>query len=657
MQLKMSIKLKLRILGAIALASLGLLFAINTIGDTMVEQATNAKTAALEADVYVLEARRSEKDFLARKKMDYVERVKLNTQKAIKQLEYLLTEDPEARREVEEGINLIKQYQKRFLTVADLVQSMGLTEKVGLRGKLRSAIHEAEEVINTYQDDKLLAAMLMLRRREKDFIIRGDMKYLGKFNKDMAKMHAKVDASYSIPEDGKAAVNKLLDIYTKSFHAYVDKAQSIANGMKSFTATAHKLEPVLSGLAKTEIQKRAERKMMVDRATQLVSLFAALVLIGGVISLIRSIIGPLDKLQHASREVADGNYDACDKHKFNGELELLREDIVSMVSNLKASMDNAAQKEQQAIAKSEEAAVATEQAHAEKERVAGLLEKISQVAVEVASITDTMGEAVQEMTSHASEISRGTEIQAERVEETSTAITQMNSTVMEVAKNASHAAEGAGSARSMVDNGVDVIKQVENSSRDLSTRSGEMKSSLDVLGQKVDEIGSVMQVIDDIADQTNLLALNAAIEAARAGEAGRGFAVVADEVRKLAEKTMTATKEVADAVIGIQQGTRENIKAMDETADAVSKSTELTCQAGELLSKISEVVTDTSHQVTSIATAAEEQSAASEQINAATDEVNQITIETAQGIRKSVAAINTVAELAKQLQEIVKELR
>jgi len=169
------------------------------------------------------------------------------------------------------------------------------------------------------------------------------------------------------------------------------------------------------------------------------------------------------------------------------------------------------------------------------------------------------------------------------------------------------------------------------------------------LGKQAEGIGQIMAVISDIADQTNLLALNAAIEAARAGEAGRGFAVVADEVRKLAEKTMTATKEVGDAITGIQTGTRKNMDNVDRSVAAIGEATALANQSGGSLNAIVTLVEQTSDQVRSIAAASEQQSAASDEINRSIEEVSVISNETADAMAQGAQA---VAELAKQSQEL-----
>jgi methyl-accepting chemotaxis protein len=166
-----------------------------------------------------------------------------------------------------------------------------------------------------------------------------------------------------------------------------------------------------------------------------------------------------------------------------------------------------------------------------------------------------------------------------------------------------------------------------------------------------------MNVISDIADQTNLLALNAAIEAARAGEAGRGFAVVADEVRKLAEKTMTATKEVGDNISAIQQSAHTNINEVSQAVKAISEATELANTPGQALAEIVNLAAANSSVVTSIATAAEEESATSEEINHAIEDINRIVAETSEGMAQASAAVQDLSKMAQELNTVMAELR
>jgi len=234
---------------------------------------------------------------------------------------------------------------------------------------------------------------------------------------------------------------------------------------------------------------------------------------------------------------------------------------------------------------------------------------------------------------------------------------EMNAAVLEVARFAQEAARDASDANDQAREGEAVVGQVIEAIDEVSQHASGLKKSMEQLDHRAEEIGVVLGVIEDIADQTNLLALNAAIEAARAGEAGRGFAVVADEVRKLAEKTMNATSEVHAAVKGIQEVARENVQATQTAVNSVTRSTELAGRSGEALVSILSTTRGTADQVHSIATAAEQQSAASEQISAATSEVTRVCEETDELMVEASGAINQLADLARHLSDVVGEMK
>lgn len=177
------------------------------------------------------------------------------------------------------------------------------------------------------------------------------------------------------------------------------------------------------------------------------------------------------------------------------------------------------------------------------------------------------------------------------------------------------------------------------------------------LGKSSDQIGRIVGVINDIADQTNLLALNAAIEAARAGEQGRGFAVVADEVRKLAERTTIATKEIAEMIRSVQQETRTAVAAMEQGTKDVQDGVNTTARAGDSLKQIIQMSEEVGEMITHIATAATEQSTATEEIHKSMDQIAILVKESAVGAQQSAQACQDLSGLALDLQKLVSKFR
>ena len=368
------------------------------------------------------------------------------------------------------------------------------------------------------------------------------------------------------------------------------------------------------------------------------------------------IVGPLFRIRTYAKSVADGDIDAEPEGHFAAELGVVKEAIQTMVGNLRAKMLEAAQKQDEAEHAQGVAEKAMEDAKAQEARTNQLLTTMKRIAGEASLIAEQVTSAADEISAQAEQVSKGAEVQRDRTTQTATAMEEMNATVLEVARNSSNSAESAANARTEAQEGAKIVRKATDAIREVHDLTSTLKQSMDQLGNQTTDIGQIMNVIEDIADQTNLLALNAAIEAARAGEAGRGFAVVADEVRKLAEKTMAATKEVGDAIQVIQDAATANIQSVDYAAKVVEQATSLANSSGEALDSIVKFADDTSGQVQSIATAAEEQSAASEEINRAVDDINHIATETAEGMNQSAEAINKLAKLSNQLHKLIEEM-
>jgi methyl-accepting chemotaxis protein len=371
-----------------------------------------------------------------------------------------------------------------------------------------------------------------------------------------------------------------------------------------------------------------------------------------------SLVRPLRQAAAFAGEVAEGNFShTLDIHQAD-ETGVLAKALTRMVDNLKRMIAQAEDKSREADAEAQRARTAVTEAEAARREAAEAQHRGKlDAAAQVDDVARAVAQAASELASQIDQSKEGADLQRQHAGETATAMEQMNATVLEVARNASEAAHGAGEARDKANDGEDVVRQVVAAISGVQERAATLRANMDELGRQAEGIGNIIGVISDIADQTNLLALNAAIEAARAGEAGRGFAVVADEVRKLAEKTMSATSEVGNAVRAIQAGARSSIEGVEGAARAVDQATELADRSGSMLGEIVAIVENSADQVRSIATASEEQSAASEQINRAVEDINRISEETADTMARAAGAVEELARQADSLTRLVETLK
>ncbi|MDD2900298.1 MAG: methyl-accepting chemotaxis protein [Desulfuromonadaceae bacterium] len=284
-------------------------------------------------------------------------------------------------------------------------------------------------------------------------------------------------------------------------------------------------------------------------------------------------------------------------------------------------------------------------------------EKLSTVISMVASNSEQVASAAAELHSTAGEMAVGAEEMAAQAGTVATASEEMSATSGDIAQHCHNAASEALHASHTAQTGATVVENTVLVMERISTRVKNTAKTVESLGARSDQIGEIVGTIEDIADQTNLLALNAAIEAARAGEQGRGFAVVADEVRALAERTTRATKEISAMIKAIQYETKSAVGAMEEGVQEVENGTAEAAKSGTALQEILEQINSVNMQVSQIATAAEEQTATTSEISSNIQQINEVVQHTAHGAHESVAAANQLSLLAEELQQLVGQFR
>jgi len=285
------------------------------------------------------------------------------------------------------------------------------------------------------------------------------------------------------------------------------------------------------------------------------------------------------------------------------------------------------------------------------------IESLGNMISSVSVSAERIAAASEEFSVTAAEQAHGAETQKDQTHQVATAMQEMSSTVQEVSENSNKAAQASRNAADTARKGGSIVEDTLSKMRAIADSVGQTAKKVQELGKSSNQIGEIIGVIDDIADQTNLLALNAAIEAARAGEQGRGFAVVADEVRKLAERTSKATKEITQMIQNIQTETQSAVEAMQAGTQQVELGVESTTKAGNSLNEIIKTSEQVGEMVMLIATAATEQASATEEINSNIEQIAKITQESAAGATESAKAVSDLSSLATELQSMVSQFQ
>ena len=482
---------------------------------------------------------------------------------------------------------------------------------------------------------------LDMRRYEKDVVLdignQSDQdEALDKWKSTDDRIHERIAALDKIAVDSEdtdalVVIKGTLKVYEDGFadvvaklHSGEIKQVSDANAaMDSYKNAVARMEDTLQIEDAEHVSRMADRKQLAEATNRrtLWTLLAAVmagVIVGGLVSvaITRRITKPIELVVHAMQRILHG--------------DLTGEELSITSSDELGDLGRATNETQKSLRT--------------------MIGSVSRSAERIAA-------ASEEFSATAAEQAQGAENQKDQTQQVAAAMLQMSSTVAQVAENSNKASEASRKAADTARLGGQIVEDTLAKMRAIADSVGHTAKRVQELGKSSNQIGEIIGVIDDIADQTNLLALNAAIEAARAGEQGRGFAVVADEVRKLAERTSKATKEITQMIQNIQTETHSAVEAMQAGTKQVELGVESTTQAGNSLHEIiktSELVGD---MILLIASASTEQSSASDEINVNIEQIAKIAQETAAGSRESAKAVHELSKLATNLQSIVNKFR
>jgi methyl-accepting chemotaxis protein len=283
--------------------------------------------------------------------------------------------------------------------------------------------------------------------------------------------------------------------------------------------------------------------------------------------------------------------------------------------------------------------------------------KLHGIISQVAGSSLQLASSANELQSTSKEMSQSVANLSSQSTSLATAGEEMSATSSDIASNCHHAATNAGGASSKASEGAEVVGQSISVMQAIAERVKNAADTVETLGNRSDQIGTIVGTIEDIADQTNLLALNAAIEAARAGEQGRGFAVVADEVRALAERTTRATKEIGEMIKAIQKETKDAVQTMEQSVAQVEQGSSHVAASGRSLQEILDIINNVTEQISQIATAAEEQTATTREISHNVLNLNELAHQNSSAIQETAVAANDVSHQAEELQRLVNQFK
>ena len=406
-----------------------------------------------------------------------------------------------------------------------------------------------------------------------------------------------------------------LQAYRAAVSQYRDSQVASAGALKIMASQG---DILLDRSNKLTASQTVVRDTDAAHAKQLLLLATTLALIFGLVAawaITRQIIIPLNQTLQVAERVASGD--------LSHNLISLRQDELGQLQRAMQSMTVGL-----------------------RELIGGISDGVTQIA-----------SAAEQLSAVTEQTSAGVNSQKVETDQVATAMNEMAATVQEVARNAEEASEAAVAADQQAREGDKVVGEAIAQIERLATEVGNSTVAMGDLKRESDKIGSVLDVIKSVAQQTNLLALNAAIEAARAGEAGRGFAVVADEVRSLAQRTQKSTEEIEELIVGLQNGTQQVATIMDNSRGLTDSSVELTRRAGSALANITRTVSTIQAMNSQIATAAEQQSAVAEEINRSVLNVRDVSEQTSSASEETAASSAELARLGIYLQTLVGRFR